>query len=352
MKSCRRLLVLSAAIVGSVPCAQAHHGQEFLVVQDAAVPSLWTGVAFGSLEWSKDGDDNTFSTEPGLMVGIAPRVAIGGTVGFTDESGSWAFESVAPTMQIQLTPSDWRVRVSVVAGYHFAYSSADSVDSPPTRTSTASTAPPPTAPAAVQPPVPTDNGSIDPDPVPCGPEFGPDAPPCPDPATTTPGRKLRHAMPPPPAPAAPAPSSEKSQSTPKKSGSSSTSSSTSSSETTSTTDSYDGIHRHHENHAFARMIVEADLTSKDKIIFNLIGLWPEGSKPAWGYACGVRHSFSHTWATGLEAIGDFGEANEHELVLGGYCSPNHHLALKIGAGMGLTSSSPDFSVRTGVVWRF
>jgi hypothetical protein len=100
------------------------------------------------------------------------------------------------------------------------------------------------------------------------------------------------------------------------------------------------------------MIVEADLTSKDKIIFNLIGLWPEGSKPAWGYACGVRHSFSHTWATGLEAIGDFGEANEHELVLGGYCSPNHHLALKIGAGLGLTSSSPDFSVRTGVVWRF
>jgi hypothetical protein len=321
-------------------------------VQDAAVPSLWTGVAFGSLEWSKDGDDNTFSTEPGVMVGIAPRVAIGGTVGFTDESGSWAFESVAPTMQIQLTPSDWRVRVSVVAGYHFAYSSADSVDNPPTRTSTASTAPPPTAPAAVQPPVPTDNGSIDPDPVPCGPEFGPDAPPCPDPATTTPGRKLRHAMPPPPAPAAPAPSSGKSQSSPKKSGSSSTSSSTSSSETTSTTDSYDGIHRHHENHAFARMIVEADLTSKDKIIFNLIGLWPEGSKPAWGYACGVRHSFSHTWATGLEAIGDFGEANEHELVLGGYCSPNHHLALKIGAGMGLTSSSPDFSVRTGVVWRF
>ena len=121
MRSRRPLLVLAAAIAGSFPCAQAHHGQEFLVVQDAAVPSLWTGVAFGSLEWSKDGDDNTFSTEPGVMVGIAPRVAIGGTVGFTDENGSWAFESVAPTMQIQLTPSDWRVRVSVVAGYHFAY---------------------------------------------------------------------------------------------------------------------------------------------------------------------------------------------------------------------------------------
>lgn len=348
MRSRRPLLVLSAAIAGSFPCAQAHHGQEFLVVQDAAVPSLWTGVAFGSLEWSKDGDDNTFSTEPGVMVGIAPRVAIGGTVGFTDENGSWAFESVAPTMQIQLTPSDWRVRVSVVAGYHFAYSSTESTASPPA-TSTTSTAPTPTA--AVQPPAPTDNGSIDPDPVPCGPEFGPDAPPCPDPAATTPGRKLRHAIHSPPAPAPP-PTSGKSQSTPKKSTSSSTSTSSSSSETTSTTDSYDGIHRHHENHVFARMIVEADLTSKDKIIFNLIGLWPEGSKPAWGYACGVRHSFSHMWATGLEAIGDFGEANEHELVLGGYCSPNHHLALKIGAGMGLTSSSPDFSVRTGVVWRF
>ena len=224
-------------------------------------------------------------------------------------------------------------------GHHVA---TESIASTP-----ASTNPPP--PAAVQPPAPTDNGSIDPDPVPCGPEFGPDAPPCPDPAATTPGRKLRHAIAPPPAPA-PTPTSGKSQSTPKKSTSSSTSSS--SSETTSTTDSYDGIHRHHENHAFARMIVEADLTSKDKIIFNLIGLWPEGSKPAWGYACGVRHSFSHMWATGLEAIGDFGEANEHELVLGGYCSPNHHLALKIGAGMGLTSSSPDFSVRTGVIWRF
>ena len=158
MRSRRPLLVLSAAIAGSFPCAQAHHGQEFLVVQDAAVPSLWTGVAFGSLEWSKDGDDNTFSTEPGVMVGIAPRVAIGGTVGFTDENGSWAFESVAPTMQIQLTPSDWRVRVSVVAGYHFAYSSTESTASPPatSTTSTTSTAPPPTR--APPPPPPPPHG--------------------------------------------------------------------------------------------------------------------------------------------------------------------------------------------------
>gem|GEM_PF-2259447 len=32
--------------------------------------------------------------------------------------------------------------------------------------------------------------------------------------------------------------------------------------------------------------------------------------------------------------------------------PTHRLALKLGAGVGLTSTSPDFSVLTCVVWRF
>jgi len=350
MRIPRHHLLAAPVIALTTSLAQAHHGQEFLVVQDAAVPTLWSGTVFGSAEWSRDGSDDELSQEPGFLLGIAPRVALGTTMGFSGTENDWAYESVSPFLQVQLTPPESRFRVAVVAGYHFADGSsapapAGAAAAPvatPVRAKTPKPASPP-RPVVVPPPDP------DPDP-PCGPAYGPDAPPCPDTASPVIRRKLRHAghVPPTPAPApGPAPVASAA-------GKPSASAAPTPARTTPTppAESYDGIHRHGEDHAFASLVVEADLTSADKLIINLITLWPEQGKPAWGYAAGYRHAFSHALAAGLEAIGDFGDANEHEIVLGGYASPTHHLTFKLGAGLGLTEASPDFSVRTGVVWRF
>lgn len=351
-RRCRPPLSLVATIALSAPGLApvfAHHGQEFLVVQDASVPSMWSGTVFGGIEWSRDGSDDELTQEPGVMLGLGSRLAVGTTLGFAGSENDWYYESVSPFAQFQITPPTWPVRVALMAGYHFADDSVAASAASPAATFT----PAPAAPVVerVAPPVivaPPPDPDPDPDP-PCGPAYGPDAPPCPEPAPVAPGRKLRHAghvtpEPPPTTPVAkPAPTSN-------------TTSTASAKKQTArppaATKPYDGIHRHAEDHAYARLIIEADLTSHDKLIFNLIGLWPERGSPAWGYAAGYRHSFSHALAAGVEAIGDFGDANEHELILGGYFSPTHHLSLKLGAGIGLTDASPDVSLRTGVVWRF
>ena len=347
----RRVLAMIAAVgVPGVPVL-AHHGQEFLVVQDAAAPSLWSGTAFGGLEWSRDGSADEISEEPGVMLGLGSGVAVGATVGFTGSENDWQYESVSPFVMWEITPRTSRIRVAVIAGYHFADDSlGESAQAPPRVPVTTVAATKEVAAAAPAPPPPPPDP--DPDP-PCGPAYGPDAPPCPEAAPAATGRKYRHAghtTPGPVPPPSPAPAKKSSASTVN-----STKAQTgpqAKPAAVSVTDDYDGIHRHDEDHGFARFVVEADVTEKDILVVNLIGLWPEDGPPAWGYAAGIRHSFSHSIAAGLEAIGDFGDANEHELILGGYFSPSHRLSFKVGAGVGLTTASPDFSVRTGVVWRF
>lgn len=342
-----RAVLLSTPLAVTAPPATAHHGQEYVVVMDSSVPSMWSGTVFGGTEWSRDGRLDEISAEPGFLLGLGSRVAVGATLGFSGTEDDWGYESVSPFVQFQITPPSWPVRVAVMAGYHFADTTTTEPAPAPTSTrparhptSSTSTTP--------RPPAPPPDPPVDPDP-PCGPEFGPDAPPCPEPAPATPGRKLRHAghVTPDPAPAAPAtnpaPASKSSSAAP---------ASKQTDRPPAPPERYDGIHRHGEDHAYARLILEADLSPSDSLLFNLIGLWPENGGPSWGYAAGYKHRFSHALAAGLEAIGDFGNANEHELVAAGYFTPTHHLSLKLGAGIGLTDASPDVSLRTGVVWRF
>jgi hypothetical protein len=341
-----RAALLSAPLALTAPTASAHHGQEFLVVLDSSVPSMWTGTVFGGIEWSRDGRLDEFSTEPGFLLGLGSRLAAGATLGFSGTENDWGYESISPFLQVQITPPTWPVRIALMAGYHFADSGAED---PAITTSRRIPRPPAPQKTTPRPPAPPPDPPVDPDP-PCGPEYGPDAPPCPEttpPPSATPGRKLRHAghpaPSPPPAPAPPSPAAPAAPSAPPR---------PAPPPETATPEPYDGIHRHGENHAFARLIIEADLTRSDKLIFNLIGLWPEEGHTAWGYAAGYQHRFSHTFATGLEAIGDFGDANEHELIAAGYFSPTHSISVKLGAGIGLTEASPDVSLRTGIVWRF
>ncbi len=333
-------LVAFLAVAGPL---RAHHGQEFLLVQDATTPEPLYGSLFSSFEWSKYGSEDELSLEPGFLLGVAPHVSLGATVNVADEGRGWDYQSVTPYIHVELTPRTWPVRIAVMGGYEFGQGNDDA---PRTRTRTIRTT---TKGKKVTRTVTTGDaagGTDDEEPVPCGPEYGPDAPPCDDvspPAGAASARRhsIRH-------------SGHASHQT--------TVTTTTVSRGTTTTRTVteeigglsepSGIHRHGENHFFARLIVEADLTPSDKFIFNLIHVSPENGRPAWGYAAGLRHSFNHDWAVGLEAIGDFGDANEHEAVLGAYWSPTHHLTLKLGAGTGLTEESSDFSLRTGLVWRF
>jgi hypothetical protein len=112
------------------------------------------------------------------------------------------------------------------------------------------------------------------------------------------------------------------------------------------------IHNHDDNLFTARLIFEADFTRNTLLVGNLISVLPEGGSAAWGYAIGVRHRFRPDLAVGVEALGDF-DSQGHQEVLGAvFWEPIPHVLLKLGVGTGLTSVSPDATLRAGVLWMF
>ncbi len=331
------LPALAALCVFTTPPAHAHHGQEFLLLQDAVAPDPLEGILHGSYEWARIGSRNGYGLETGLFFGIAPRVALGASVEFSDGGDGWRYDSVAPFVHFQLTPSEWRVRVAVQAGYAFVEkdepAAARRALSKATKDRKEGNDAAAAAGGATNPPT-----EIDPPEVGGDPDLGPDAP-SPSPRPRAPRHAGHVAQPTPAAAASSSSSSDEGENADVADAS------------TAPTSTYRGLFPE-ENHWFGRLIIEADLTARDKFIFNLIGVSPEHGKPAWGYAAGVQHRFSHAWAAGLEALGDFGQADEHEMVVGAYWSPLHHATFKLGAGFGFTDASPDFSVRVGLVWRF
>lgn len=109
------------AAAGLLTPASAHHGQDFLIVQDHAVPAPGSGYLLGSFEWEKYPDHNEYGLGPGLMFGILPQVALGLDVHFRDEGDGWDFSNVAPMVHLQLTPPDSKfpIKFGIAAGYQF-----------------------------------------------------------------------------------------------------------------------------------------------------------------------------------------------------------------------------------------
>jgi hypothetical protein len=183
--------------------------------------------------------------------------------------------------------------------------------------------------------------------VACGPDYGPDAPPCDGPSTPPPHDHSTHDH--------GTPSSHDHDSSSAHDHTASADAHPHSAGSLTADDilhAHGGIHQHGVNHAFARLIMEADLSAADKVLCNFIAVVPETGKPAWGYAAGYRHSFSHSFALGMEGIGDFSPDGMHELMGGAYWSPGHRTLIRAGVGFGLTRESPDFTLRAGLVWRF
>jgi hypothetical protein len=278
MKPLLALLALSSV-------ARAHHGQDFLVALDATVPEPWHTIAFTSFEWSKDGDTDELSIEPGFMAGIAPGVALGTSFRIADEGpGGWDYTAVDPTIQWTIPTGDLPVVFAVSAGYVFADGSASSHSR-------------------------YSGGHHEHDDDDGGVDTGPDGPPDPEEHDHDHGHD--HGS-----------------------------------------HSHGGIHRHGEDHLHVRLVADTCITDRTRLVVNFIAVAPGSGEVDFGYAIGIRHQFSHAWATGVETIGDFNRHGENELIAGLYWTPIHACTVRLGAGAGIGPASSDFSLRSGVTWRF
>jgi hypothetical protein len=101
-----------------------------------------------------------------------------------------------------------------------------------------------------------------------------------------------------------------------------------------------------------RFVAETALDDKTRLIGNLIGVASDSGEIDLGYALGIRRQITHDLAVGLEAIGDFNLHGEHEVIGGVYWSPTHTCVIRFGAGAGIGAVASDFSLHSGVTWRF
>jgi hypothetical protein len=114
----KRIIVL---LLGTTHFVLAHHGQDFLLNYDTDVPEIKRAVAFSAFEWSREGDTDEISFEPGFLVGVVPGFALGTTVRVADEgSGSWDYSGVNPMIQYQFPTRGDRWSFGIFAGYLFA----------------------------------------------------------------------------------------------------------------------------------------------------------------------------------------------------------------------------------------
>ena len=84
---------------------------------------------------------------------------------------------------------------------------------------------------------------------------------------------------------------------------------------------------------------------------NLLLEDPSGSSGEWGYAAGVRHSFSHHYAFGLELNGSFENSNSSAVLIGYYGELSKQFSINAGIGTGVDNEL-DWSARTAFIWQF
>ncbi|RYD28205.1 MAG: hypothetical protein EOP86_23415, partial [Verrucomicrobiaceae bacterium] len=124
MKILFPLLPLSALLtLASVPSAQAHHGQEFFLLNDAKVQSPGSGLIQSTFSFSDEGYADSLRLTSGIIVGVLPRTAISVIGDFSQEEGeNWSYRSIEPSLLFDLTPKNFRlpVRFGVSFGYQFA----------------------------------------------------------------------------------------------------------------------------------------------------------------------------------------------------------------------------------------
>ncbi|MES2705095.1 MAG: hypothetical protein V4726_00690 [Verrucomicrobiota bacterium] len=384
--------LLSSLLLLTLPGpAPAHHGQEFFLLNDAKVQAPGSGLIQNTFSFSDEGYADSLRLTPGIVIGVLPRTAISVIADFAQEEGeNWRYCSIEPSVLFDLTPKNFKlpIRFGVSFGYQFAEGgeetsvhthgvtglSAESLSHVHPESETSGTgsnsASQPTASQPDSTTVPHDHsthdhgtGAVNP---PAGGESNPDALTPEEIAamggggttTTTP----ETTAPAPAAVASPAATSKNTAKT-KSSGKSKSKNSSSASTATAAHDHADtaaghshshenSIHNHDDSLWTSRFTFEADLTKSTLLVGNLICSLPEGGSAAWGYGIGLRQKLRPGLAVGFEAIGDFDRHGYQEALGAVYWEPMHHLTLKAGVGTGLSSTSPDATVRAGLIWMF
>lgn len=285
-KSKSSVTLLIAALVAVVITSSnvhAHHGQDFLLLEDYHLPAPGAGHIIGNFEWEKYSDDDEFGLSPSFMLGVLPRVALSAEVSFRDEDG-WDYNSVMPAAHFQITPPEatFPLRVSLSVGYQFVSDSfADAHATEDEHAEKHDHA---------------DEHEHD--------EHGHEH-----------AEEHHHE------------------------------------DNTGHSHTESSVHNHDSDALMSRLVVEGDFGAT-KAVFNLISVVRDGGDASWGYAAGLRQKVVEKLALGIEALGDFESDGWHELVGGIYVEPVPSLTLKLGAGFGLTEETPDFTLRTGFIWRF
>ncbi len=363
MKSFLPAAFMAASILFNSP-ARAHHGQEFFLLYDVRVQKPLHGILQGQFSFIDEGADDSIGLSPSLSLGILPRTAFNLRADFTDEAAdSWAYRSIEPGFQLDLTPPYLKLPIRFGVAVSYQFSGGSSSHSSGTTDLSGSTVahvhddsasqtthPPSTSSAAAgHDHLTHDHGT----PLVSQPgvDLGPDALTPEELAAIEAENAANTAAQTPAAVPPSAPATAKPKPKPKPTAEAHDHASHDHAEASRHSHS-GGIHNHDDNLFTASLIFEADVTPDTLLVGNLISVLPEGGSAAWGYAIGVRHRFRPGLAVGVEALGDF-DSHGHQEVLGAvFWESVHHVLLKVGVGTGLTSVSPDATLRAGVLWVF
>ena len=108
--------------------ARAHHGRDFILIQDGRIPSALSGVIVSDFEWTRDGDDDEFTLESGFFTGLTPILGAGISGSFVNEGNNWKYEGVTPQFSLTLLPpwGPMNFRIGLWEGYEFAEERAES----------------------------------------------------------------------------------------------------------------------------------------------------------------------------------------------------------------------------------
>ena len=317
-----------------LPALWAHHGAEFIALDDYDVGHRGDGHLNVGFDLERFDGADELSSELSVFVSPMSRVGVGVDVRFAEDGrGDWVYSSVTPRVQVQLTDphADRRFKLGVSFGYQFAEDLSyeertttfeDVVVRRPRRATQV------VVPAAA----PDDGGGGVTD---CNPLLDLDC---------KPGEK--HA-------GSHAPVVTGSTTTAVAGGGETEIRRVA---TTTTTrkgvSSHQGIHDHDSRQWFGRVIVETEI-GKTKLTGNLISTFPDDDHAYWGYGLGARRPVAgEKLAAGVEFVGDFLEGGEHEAIGSLHYKLGSRATARLGFGFGLTDESPDFTLRTGLLWRF
>lgn len=120
--NCFSFFVLSSLLF--VSFAHAHHGQNFLWVEDASLPHAAEGHLMMDYEWESRGQDSSQAYTFGSMIGIVHGFAASFSASAGDETGATVWQSMQPTLHLAHDLGG-AVSVGFSLGYQIALSDSE-----------------------------------------------------------------------------------------------------------------------------------------------------------------------------------------------------------------------------------